>query len=353
MIQSNSSPTGADTEMTLISLVIPVFNEKESLIPLHAEIDEMVVQLPCPAEIIFVDDGSSDGSWEQVLALQEQDSRISAIRFRRNFGKAAALAAGFSLARGDYVFTLDADLQDDPREIPRFLEKMQEGYDLLSGWKQVRHDPWHKTFPSRIFNRMIGWMTGVWLHDHNCGFKCYRDEVLDEIQLYGEFHRFTPVLANAKGFRVGEIVVNHRARQFGHSKYGWRRFIRGFIDLLTVTFLTSYRNRPQHLLGSLGFLCMGIGSLGLSLLVIVWLLTRLGADFDPIGNRPLLIFSALSFLFGVQLLSIGLIAELITARNHDQRHVFSLKEKRISPLREKLLQEIARPTHTKISGEDE
>jgi dolichol-phosphate mannosyltransferase len=324
-------------ERPLLSLVIPVYNERESLEPLYKEITEVAAALAYETEILFVDDGSDDGSWQTICALHSADERVSAVRFRRNFGKAAALAAGFALARGQRVLTLDADLQDDPHEIPRFLSAIDEGYDVVSGWKRVRRDPWHKRLPSRVFNGTVSALTGVYLHDHNCGFKCYREEVLDEIQLYGEFHRFTPVLADAKGFRVGEIVVNHRPRQFGRSKYGWERFLRGFLDLLTVKFLTAYRNRPQHLLGSLGLVCFAAGTLGLVYLSVVWLLTRIGSNFgwevwvfSPIGQRPLLMFSAIGVLLGAQMISIGLIAELITARNQHEAHVYSVAEKRLS-----------------------
>lgn len=321
-----------------VSLVIPVFNERDSLRPLYAEIVAVLAGLDADAEILFIDDGSTDDGWSVVCQLCGEDGRVSAIRFRRNFGKAAALAAGFGAARGDIVFTLDADLQDDPREIPRFLAKIDEGFDLVSGWKKLRHDPWHKTLPSRIFNLMVSHLTEVHLHDHNCGFKCYRDEVLDEIQLYGEFHRFTPVLASAKGFRVGEIEVNHRPRRYGSSKYGWGRFVKGFIDLLTVKFLTSYQHRPQHLLGTLGLGCSFAGLAGLFYLSIIWCLNAWGFDFGPIGTRPLLIFSATALLLGAQMASIGLIAGMMASRDQHGVEVFSVAERRLSgqrlPLRD-------------------
>jgi glycosyltransferase involved in cell wall biosynthesis len=236
----------------MISAVIPVYNEAESLDELHRELSEVAAAHQYDLEVIFIDDGSTDGSWETIERLAADDPRIRGIRFRRNFGKAAALTAGFSEAQGRIDLTLDADLQDDPAEIPNFLSQMQEGLDVVSGWKKVRHDPWHKVGPSRIFNWLVGYMTGVKLHDHNCGFKCYRREIFDEVRLYGEMHRFVPVLAAARGWRVGEIVVQHRARKFGQSKYGFRRFVKGFLDLLTVYFLTGYGQRPQHLLGTLG-----------------------------------------------------------------------------------------------------
>lgn len=320
----------ADSRLPSLSIVIPVYNEQESLHSLHAELDAILRRMACHAEIIFIDDGSTDDSWSTVEGLCVQDERVSALRFRRNFGKAAALAAGFALARGGVVFTLDADLQDDPAELPRFLEKIETGYDLVSGWKRVRHDPWHKTLPSRIFNRMVSSLTGVHLHDHNCGFKCYRDEVLDEIQLYGEFHRFTPVLASAKGFRIGEIEVHHRPRRFGVSKYGWARFMKGFIDLLTVKFLTSYQHRPQHFLGSMGLACCSLGFLGMLYLMSLWCLTLWGWDYGPIGTRPLLIFSATAVLLGAQMLSMGLIAGMMAARNQHGVEVFSVAERRLS-----------------------
>lgn len=315
-----------------LSIVVPVFNEADSLAALHEEIARALADTP-ETELIFVDDGSTDDSWQVLVGLQQKDERISAIRFRRNFGKSAALAAGFALARGDRVVTLDADLQDDPQEIPRLLSRLDEGYDLISGWKRRRHDPWHKTIPSRIFNRLVSWTTGVNLHDHNCGIKAYRGVVLDEIQLYGEFHRFLPALAAARGFRIGEVEVNHRPRRHGHSKFGIERFLRGFIDLLTIKFLTSYRNRPQHLMGSLGLVCGGTGLLGLAYLTWIWLWNLLGANQGRIGTRPLLIFSATAVLLGAQMLTLGLIAELITARNQHETHVYSVAERRLSPRR--------------------
>src|SRR5438270_1732763 len=231
-----------------LSAVIPLFNEAESLTTLHAELVAVAEAEGYDIEIIFVDDGSTDGSWAEVRRLIKADQRVRGIRFRRNFGKAAALSAGFAAARGELVVTLDADLQDDPREIPRFLAEIEKGLDCVSGWKQVRHDPWHKVGPSRVFNWLVGVLTGVKLHDHNCGFKCYRREIFNEVRLYGELHRFVPVLAAARGWTVGEIAVNHRPRKFGRSKYGVTRIVKGFLDLLTVYFLTGFEQRPLHLL---------------------------------------------------------------------------------------------------------
>ncbi|MDR0328086.1 MAG: glycosyltransferase family 2 protein [Planctomycetaceae bacterium] len=242
-----------------LSLVIPLYNEEESLEQLHREICEAASANDYNIEIIFVDDGSTDQSWSVVEKIMASDSRVHGIAFRRNFGKAAALQAGFNAAKGDFVITMDSDLQDDPHEIPDFLRLMETGLDVVSGWKQRRRDPWHKVFPSRVFNGMVSFMTGVKLHDHNCGMKCYRREVLDEVTLYGERHRFIPVLAAARGFKVGEKVIAHRSRQFGHSKYGFARFAKGFLDLLTIWFLTRYGQRPQHLLGTVGLIVMAIG----------------------------------------------------------------------------------------------
>jgi len=316
-----------------LSFVIPVFNEAESLRELHAQISAAATDLASETEIIFVDDGSTDGSWDEIERIHASDARVSGIRFRRNFGKAAALQAGFAAATGNRIITLDADLQDDPAEVQRLLRKLDEGFDLVSGWKRVRHDPWHKVLPSRVFNGMVAQLTGVDLHDINCGLKAYRAEVLQEIQLYGEFHRFTPVLAAARGFRIGEVEIKHRPRPYGHSKYGWRRFVSGMIDLLTVKFLTSFQHRPQHLMGLFGLGTMAVGGLGMTYLAVVWILTRFGADYPRIGDRPLLIFSVTAVLIGLQIFSVGLLAELITFRVQREGQVFSVAKRLVSPLR--------------------
>ena len=255
---------------TMISVVIPLYNEAESLETLHGELSRVVAEQGLgPVEFVFVDDGSRDASWSVVRRLADRDPRVRAIRLRRNFGKAAALTAGFQAVRGEIVFTLDGDLQDDPAEIPRFLERLNSGLDVVSGWKRRRHDPWHKVYPSRVFNAMVSGLTGCRLHDHNCGFKVYRREVLDEVGIYGELHRFVPVLAHAKGFRVGEIEVNHRPRRFGSSKYGVARFIKGLLDLITVRFLTRFGQRPLHVMGGIGLLLLG-AVLGLVYLAVLW-----------------------------------------------------------------------------------
>lgn len=315
--------------MTSITCVIPVYNEVESLPELHRQIISVCEANNYQYEIVFVDDGSNDSSWDCILNLQKQDTNIKGIRFRRNFGKAAALNAGFKEATGSIVFTLDADLQDDPEEIPHFLELMEsESLDVISGWKKRRYDPWHKVGPSRIFNRMVSTLTKVKLHDHNCGFKCYRREVLEEVHLYGELHRFVPVLAAARGFKVGEIIVNHRKRQFGHSKYGVRRIVKGFLDLLTVYMLTGYGHRPQHLLGTLGLGCFGASgclTLGLSL---HWALDRLFDVENPVHlhERAIFYFALVGVIIGIQLLMTGFVAELVTKQTSRDEQIYAVCE---------------------------
>jgi glycosyltransferase involved in cell wall biosynthesis len=308
----------------MISVVIPVRDEAESLAELHGELSAVFAGMARgPVEFIFVDDGSRDGSWSVILALSESDPRVSAIRFRRNFGKAAALTAAFQSAGGSLVFTLDGDLQDDPAEIPRFLDRLEEGYDVVSGWKKTRHDPWHKVYPSRVFNWLVSGLTGCRLHDHNCGFKLYRREVLREIGLYGELHRFIPVLAHARGFRVSEVEVRHRRRRHGVSKYGVSRFIKGFLDLLTVRFLTRFRERPLHMLGGIGLTLLGLGAVGMVSLAVMWL----DPANRPIGTRPLLFYSIALLLAGLQLVTLGILAELVTAYNIRTEDVYSIAER--------------------------
>ena len=246
-----------------ISFVIPLKDEQETIVELY---DRILAQFgpDVQIEFLFVDDGSRDGSWEVIESLAAKDPvRVRGLKFRRNCGKAAGLTAGFRAARGNVIFTLDADLQDDPTEIPRFLEKLGEGYDLVSGWKKVRHDPWHKVLPSRVFNKMLSYFSGVSLHDHNCGFKCYRAAVAKSLTLHGEMHRMVPALSAINGFKSTEIVVKHHPRVHGVSKYGIERFIRGFMDMVTVGFLRKYRERPSHFLGAIVALC---GFLAVSLI---------------------------------------------------------------------------------------
>lgn len=317
----------------MLSIVIPVFNEVESLDALLGELDEVARAHDYELDLIFVDDGSWDGSWDAIRRLAARDPRVRGIRLRRNFGKAAALSAGFGAARGELVMTLDADLQDDPHEIPRFLAAIDHELDVVSGWKQVRHDPWHKVLPSRLFNATVSWLTGVYLHDHNCGMKCYRREVLGEVRLYGELHRFVPVLAHARGFRIGELIIQHRARKFGQSKYGVRRFVKGFLDLLTVKFLTGFGQRPQHLLGTIGLLCFLLGGIGLLYLTGYWLVGQIwpGPGHLPLHQRPALLYSLGALLLGGQLMSIGFLAELIIAYQGRDADTYSIREQTFTP----------------------
>jgi glycosyltransferase involved in cell wall biosynthesis len=221
-----------------INIVVPVYNEADTPDPLVAEIREMAEASNLAPRVVFVDDGSTDGSWVKIVELAESDAAIGAIRFRRNAGKTAALMAGFGAVREDVVVMMDADLQDPPAEVPTLIARLDEGFDLVSGWKRNRHDPWHKVYPSRVFNRLVGWLTGVKLHDHVCGLKCFRREVAKDFELHGDFHRFLGVLAAANGYRVTEVETLHRPRTHGHSKYGFARFFRGLADLLTVWLLT-------------------------------------------------------------------------------------------------------------------
>lgn len=312
----------------MLSIVIPVYNEADSLEVLHGELDRVAAAEGYQIEIFFVNDGSTDNSWQVICDLAQRDPRVRGIRFRRNFGKAAALSAGFKAARGDVVFTLDADLQDDPKEIPHFLEEIERDVDVVSGWKKIRHDPWHKVFPSRIFNWLVSRLTGVKLHDHNCGFKCYRREVFKEVRLYGELHRFVPVLAAARGFRVSEIVIEHRARKFGRSKYGAWRFVKGFLDLLSVKFVTGFGQSPQHALGSLGLLFFFFGLLLLLYLAGRWSVSRLlpGIEDFNIHATALIFYAIALLLLGGQFISIGFVAELMTAYHSREMSHFSVAE---------------------------
>jgi glycosyltransferase involved in cell wall biosynthesis len=305
-----------------ISFIIPAKNEEDSVKPLYEEIISVVEKQEKSFEIIFIDDGSTDNTFEELKKLNQKDSRVRIIKFRGNLGKSAALQTGFIEAKGNILITLDADLQDDPKEIPSFLKKIDEGYDLVSGWKKTRHDPAvGKVLPSRIINFLVRRLTGLSIHDTNCGFKAYRKEVISNLSLYGELYRFIPVIAFKQNFKVGEIVVEHRKRQFGKTKFGWTRGIKGILDLLTIVFLTTYVKRPGHFFGT-----MGLGSFFLGFLVGLYI-TFLRLTTGTIQDRhPLLFFGMLLMIVGVQLISTGLLAEMIIFSKEKVDYTAGIKE---------------------------
>lgn len=294
----------------LVSLVVPLYNESATLEPLYREVDATLEGLNW--EIVYIDDGSTDGSYAELVRLHALHSNVRVVRLRRNFGKAVALSAGFQAAKGEIVVTIDADLQDDPAEIPQLLAKLDEGYDLVSGWKNRRQDSVARRILSRVYNGATGFVTGVRLHDMNCGLKAYRADVLQSVRLYGEMHRFVPVLAHHLGFRTTEIPVNHRPRVAGKSRYGLERYARGFFDLLTVAYLGRYRHRPLHFFGGIGLFLGAIGTITLLYLTAI----KLGGA--AIGERPLLMLGVLLLVVGVQLFSLGLVGELLTS-HHEER----------------------------------
>jgi glycosyltransferase involved in cell wall biosynthesis len=295
----------------VISIVIPLHNEERSIPLLYEELQAALEPLEREWEAVFVDDGSVDGSFAALTRLHARYDNVRVVRLRRNFGKATALATGFDQARGEIVVTIDADLQDDPAEIPRLLVKLDEGFDLVSGWKTRRRDPLRRRIPSRIFNWVTGRVSGLRLHDMNCGLKAYRAEVVHGMRLYGELHRFIPVLAQYRGFRVAELPVNHRPREHGRSRYGVERYLRGFLDLLTVSFIGRYRHRPLHLFGGLGLI---LGLIGFAILVYLSVVKALG---HAIGERPLLTLGVLLVVVGLQFFSLGLISEMLTSQHEE------------------------------------
>ena len=297
-----------DPSTASLSIIIPFLNEVGTLEALVAKIHSTLGDAALSYEIILVNDGSTDGGEVLARSIAEQDPNLVLVDFTRNFGKAAALTAGFKQARGQMVVTMDADLQDDPNEVLRLMDCLNEGYDVVSGWKRTRHDPASKRLPSKLFNYVVGKVFGLSLHDMNCGLKAYRADALKHLKIYGELHRFTPALLHANGFKVAELEVTHHPRTHGQSKYGSARLVKGMLDLLTVILLTRYRSRPLHLFGFLGLPIGGLGGLILLYLSTLWML-----DMGPIGDRPLLMFGILLVLTGMQLLGIGLIAELIVA----------------------------------------
>jgi len=302
-----------------VSIVIPLLNEEESLLELYEKVYNVLTSEKLSYEIIFIDDGSQDDSLNILKTLHEKDENIKIYSFQKNYGKSAALAQGFKKANGDIVITMDADLQDDPNEIPRLIEMINSGHDLVSGWKKKRNDPISKTIPSKLFNFTTSKLTGIKIHDFNCGLKAYRKKVIKEIPVYGELHRYLPVLAHWQGYKVSELVVLHHERKFGKTKFGARRFLSGFFDLFTVLFLTRYRQKPLHLFGFFGLLSF-IAGFAISLyLTILWF------QGYGIGSRPLLFLGVLLIIVGMQSFSIGLIGEMIT-NTKDEEGTYSVKE---------------------------
>jgi glycosyltransferase involved in cell wall biosynthesis len=295
-----------------ISVVVPLYDEEETLAALYDEVGAVLDGAGRDWEVVYVDDGSRDGSYAELVRLHDAHENVRVVRLRQNFGKSAALTAGFANASGDVIVTIDADLQDDPAEIPSLLAKLDEGYDLVSGWKSTRHDPLRRRVVSRIYNTATALVSGVRLHDMNCGLKAYRPEVLQSVRLYGDLHRFAPVLAHHLGFRTAEVPVNHRRRRSGSSRFGLERYLRGVLDLLTVTFIGRYRYRPLHLFGGMGMLLGGGG------FAILLYLTAIKVGGAGIGNRPLLLLGILLVVVGIQFFSLGLIGEMLASQHAEK-----------------------------------
>ena len=312
-----------ESDKPAVTAVVPVYNEVGSLPQMHAELTSGLLALGRSYEILYVNDGSTDGSAEALDELAESDAEhVRVIHLRKNFGKSPALAAAFERVRGDIVITLDADLQDDPAMIPEFVARIEAGADLVSGWKQRRNDPIGKTLPSKFFNFVVRSVSGVPLQDFNCGYKAYRIECIREISVYGGFHRFLPVLASERGFRIEQLVVKHRAREHGVSKFGIGRFFDGFVDLLTVLMITRFRTRPLHLFGLLASISGVVGGLLLAYLSVLWL------QGEPIGTRPLLTLGVLFMIGAIQFVGLGLVAELLVRTTIETREIFSIKATR-------------------------
>jgi len=302
--------------LSLISIVVPLLNEEESLGELWSQIKHELEPSSYSFEAIFIDDGSTDGSLELINKLSAADERVRKISFQRNYGKAAALNAGFKISRGDYVITMDADLQDDPAEIIPLIALLDEGWDMVSGWKQVRHDPIGKRWPSKLYNFTVSRLSGIPIHDFNCGLKAYTRKVVKHIELYGEMHRYIPVLAKQKGYSCTEKVVRHRARQYGQSKYGIKRLFTGYLDLFTVLFLGKYMRKPMHFFGLAGMLLLVLGFGIIGILSIQWFQQYFWGAGQWINNRPIFYIGILLSIIGVQFMSMGLLGELITSSLH-------------------------------------
>jgi len=303
------------------SVIVPLLNEEESLPELYQKLSDEISRLSEKYELIFIDDGSTDNSYNVLKSIRNKDDKVRIFQLQKNYGKSAALDLGFSEAEGDIVITIDADLQDDPCEIPKLVSKLNEGYDIVTGWKKNRKDPINKTIPSRIFNFVTSILTGIKIHDFNCGFKCFRKIVVKNIKVYGELHRYIPALAAFEGFKVDEVEVVHHHRKFGKSKYGASRFFYGFFDLITVMFVSKYTHRPLHLFGIVGFLFFTSG-FGINLyLTIIWF------QGHGIGNRPLLFLGILLIILGIQFISIGLLGEMIVNFSKIEKKSYRIRDK--------------------------
>jgi glycosyltransferase involved in cell wall biosynthesis len=324
--QSNNDNQDSNNSVTKykfqkVSVLVPLFNEEESLTKLSNQISSVFDKISPDYEILFVDDGSTDNSLKVIKDLSRANNKIRYISFRKNYGKSAALNIGFKGASGDVVITMDADLQDDPSEIPSLLAELQKGYDLVSGWKKKRHDPFVKKYSSRFFNYVTKIMSGIKIHDFNCGLKAYKKAVIKSISIHGELHRYIPVLADWKGFKVSEVVVKHHPRKYGKTKFGISRFFKGFIDLITVIFTTRYIQRPLHFFGMLGVISFIIGFVIDAYLSILWLLDKI-----HLSNRPILFLGTVLIIVGVQLFSLGLIGEMLV-HNNKKEDSYGIKEK--------------------------
>ena len=309
-----------------LSIVVPIYNEEGNIDKLHSELTQALVATGRDYEVIAINDGSQDGSYDLLNAVQTRDPRWHIIHFRRNFGQTAALSAGFDAARGQIVVTIDADLQNDPRDIQALLDKFAEGYDIVSGWRQNRKESlFLRRIPSAMANRLISRSTGIKLHDYGCTLKAYDFDVVKGVQLYGELHRFIPALARQMGVRVAEIPVKDRARQWGSSKYGFSRTFKVVLDLIVVVFILSYFNRPLYVFGAAGFLVGGIGTLLGAYLTVFKLLTE-----NKIGDRPLLQLAALLMVLGVQFVSTGIVADMIMRTYHESQRkpIYYIRERR-------------------------
>ncbi|MDI6779678.1 MAG: glycosyltransferase family 2 protein [Bacteroidota bacterium] len=310
----------APRQQLYISVVIPLYNERDSLKELYDKLHNTLISMNSKYEIVFVDDGSTDDSARVLKEIRQKDNRVKVIIFRRNYGKSAALSAGFEHAKGDIIITMDADLQDDPAEIPNLTNALLKGVDLVSGWKKKRRDPITKTIPSRFFNFVTSLFTGIKIHDFNCGLKAYKKDVVKEINIYGELHRYIPALAHWKGFSVGEIPVQHNPRKYGKTKFGFGRFWKGFLDLITMLFTTRYLQRPLHLFGFWGMIFAFAGFAIDAWLVVEWI-----RGLTALSNRPLFLGGVLLMIVGIQFISIGLIGEMIT-KTRASKEEFSIKE---------------------------